>query len=663
MSAAARSPSPRSARPDLPRRPALALVLALALVFAPYATRVPVWLTLVLLALLGWRVWHERRGGPLPPRWLLLLLLLPTGAGINAEFGTLLGRDGGGAVLLLLIALKLLESRTRRDALLLVLLGYFALAANFFFSQGLVMSLYVVAATVVLTAVLTLWTAPDRSNVVRPRAAVQNAARLLALAAPAALALFVLFPRPDRPLWTVPIGQGAAQTGLGDDMSPGSISNLAQSDRVAFRAEFQGAPPDPRLLYWRGPVLDVFDGRTWRQGFFDARPPFVEPRGQVWRYSITMEPTDRFWILALEVPNAWGPDARITSRFQLVNRTPIVDRTRFDLTSAPDSIVGRRDYPERVQRALALPPGGNPRARELAGSWADLPPAQRVERALAFLRGGGFEYTLRPPLLPADDAVDGFLFGTRRGFCEHFAGAFAFLMRAAGVPARVVTGYQGGQLNPTGGYLIVRQLNAHAWVEVWLEGEGWRRVDPTAAAAPGRLTGRLDAALSDPEALPALGRASGGLLSQLQLRLDAVENRWNSLVVGYGGEQQRGFLARLGVGEVGGGRYLLLTALVLLVVSLPVVVWRRVRLLPADPVARAYVEFTRRLAAVGVERRPAEGPTSLARRVAELRPDLAPEVEALGEEYATLRYGPPASAARRHAFERRVRRFRPGRPR
>lgn len=656
------APPPTTAPADLPRGPALVLVVVLALVFAPYAARVPGWLTLVLAALLAWRIAHERRGVPLPPRWLLLAMLLPVGAGINAEFGTLLGRDGGGAVLLLLIALKLLESRTRRDALLLVLLGYFALAANFFFSQGFVMSLYVVAVTLALTATLTLW-APGRPATLPPRVALSNAARLLALATPAALALFVLFPRPDQPLWTIPISQGGAQTGLSDDMSPGSISGIAQSDAVAFRVEFEGAPPAPNLLYWRGPVFEAFDGNTWRQGPFDLRPFSLAARGPAWRYTLTMEPTDRFWVLGLEVPTSSASDLRMTSRFQLVGRRPITERRRYSLVSSPDAVLGLNELPDRLQRALALPEGGNARARELAEGWTALSPERRVERALDFLRTGGFRYTLQPPLLSPQDNVDGFLFGTRQGFCEHFAGAFAFLMRAAGVPARVVAGYQGGQLNPAGGYLIVRQLNAHAWVEVWLEGQGWRRVDPTAAAAPNRLSSGLEAALSDPGALPALGRASGSLLRALQLRVDALENRWNSLVVGYAGEQQRGFLARLGVGEVGGGRYLLLTTLVLLVVSLPVLVWRRVRLLPADPVARAYVEFTRRLAAAGVARRPAEGPTALARRAAALRPDLAREVEEIGEEYATLRYGPPASAARRRAFERRVRRFRPARRR
>nr|WP_265584069.1 DUF3488 and transglutaminase-like domain-containing protein [Chitinimonas koreensis] len=286
------------------------------------------------------------------------------------------------------------------------------------------------------------------------------------------------------PLWRLPQDRAAARSGLADSMSPGSFSNMSKNDEVAFRVEFDGDRPEQSLLYWRGPVFDDYDGVSWTQAPPGGGPsPRVERAGggASVRYSIMLEPHQRPWLLALDLPLALPPETRLTERLQLIGRRVVDKRLRLELESTTAYRAARQEEPERLERALALPDGFNPRARAVAERWRTLAPAARIDEALRFFGRQGLQYTLAPPLY-GRDAVDDFVFDGRQGFCEHFAGAFVFMLRAAGLPARVVGGYQGGEDN--GGYLIVRQADAHAWAEVWLEGEGWRRVDPTFAVAP-----------------------------------------------------------------------------------------------------------------------------------------------------------------------------------
>ena len=647
----------RPARPALPLEPLLALVAATALVFAPYVTRVPVWLTLLLGVLLAWRFVLARRGARSAPPVLLLAVLVPVVAGLIGTYGTLLGRDGGTALLLVLIALKLHETHARRDALLVVLLGFFTLTANFFFTQGFLMTLYVLAGAVILTGVAILWQRPGAA----PRASARRAAVMLAQAAPLALALFLLFPRPASPLWTMPVSGKAGQTGLADEVSPGSFTRVAQSDAVAFRVDFQSAPPPQAELYWRGPVFEVYDGRAWRQALPDPRAPLIEARGSLVRYAVTLEPHERRWLLALDAPGTIPGDAAVTAQLQVVSSRRVTARRRYELASLTSFYAGRREYPERLRLGLQLPAGGNPRARALAASWATLAPAERVRAGMTFLEQGGFRYTLSPPALQEPDFVDAFLFGTRQGFCEHFAGSFAFLMRAAGVPARVVGGYQGGQANPVGGYWIVRQADAHAWVEVWLDGEGWRRVDPTAAAAPSRVTLGPGASVTDPASLPPLARSDGTWWNVARFRVDAMERSWNDLVVGYDGSRQEAFLARFGVSGVGSSAYVLLLLVTLGIVTVPVawLLLARTRAVPGDEVQAAYVAFTARLARVGVRRGAAEGAADFAERVARVRPQDAEAVRGITAAYQALRYGRARHPDAVRELWRRVRAFRP----
>ncbi|GGJ71432.1 transglutaminase TgpA family protein [Deinococcus aquiradiocola] len=653
LSLRARTPAPEG---PLPTAPLLATLLTLALTMLPYWPHQPLWLNALLLVLLGARAALAVRGGKAPPAWTLIVVALLVGRALVGVYTTLAGRDGGTAMLLLLVALKTLETSRRRDALLLVLLGYFTTACVFFFDQNVSVAVYTLLCAAALTACLTLWARPGGPPAtVRPGRALRRSALLLLQAAPLTVVLFVLFPRPDGPLWQMPVtSKSGSRTGLGDSVEPGTVSSLAQDNSVAFRATFQGRVPPVQDRYWRGPVLEGYDGRRWslrpaRFGF-----PRAQGDGPVYTYRLTLEPSNQPWALALDVPANVPAGLNITGNLQLVVPGGVNTRRQIDLQAVTRFTYGQDASREQLDLNLVVPQIGNPRARTLARSWANLPPAQRVQAAYRFFQQDRLQYTLSPPLLTSADPVDELLYSTRQGFCEHFASSFAFLMRVSGVPARLVTGYLGGTENAgTGGrpYLIVRQADAHAWVEVWLAGQGWVRVDPTAAVSPARLQGGLAAALPD----AAGGLESGrGVLPGLRLRLDALQNAWNEWVIGYDATRQQSLLTRLGLGAVGGARYAVMLVLLLVLAVLPVL-WVRSRR-HGDPLLLAYRDLGARLR---LPHDPAETPLEYQRRAERQYPHRSDDLNDVTQTYLKLRYGPmPVTPAQLREFRARVRRVR-----
>ncbi|KEF33414.1 transglutaminase [Deinococcus sp. RL] len=637
--------APRRPRPaPLPGAPLRFALLALAFALAPAALRQPAWLTGLETGLLGYAALRTRRPHlPAPPSWMLGLLAGLGFVALNATYGTLLGREAGTALLGLLVTLKAAETRTRRDARLLALLGVFVLLTHLFFGQGPLAAAHVALGLVGLLAALGRWNGPD----VGGRGALGGAARLAALGTPLMLALFLLFPRPDGPLWHLPVQ--AAQTGLANEITAGEYSELAQSRAVAFRAEFAGPLPPPEERYWRGPVYERYDGVRWEQVRERFGSPTLEFYGPALAYRLTLEPGNPPWIPVLDTPTTLPPGAFLTTAFQAVSFSVGASRTRHDVQGRA-ARLGVREAPERLSLNLGLPPQESPRARALAASWAALPAPERVEAALAWLRDGEFRYTLTPSALPGRDRVDAFLFGSRAGFCEHYASAFTFLMRAAGVPARVVGGYLGGERNPDGGYLIVRQQDAHAWAEVWLEGQGWVRVDPTAAVAPGRVTAGLPTALSRPEASTPPPPAP---LEQAALRFDAWQTRWNSWVAGYDGPRQRDLLARLEAGVGGRPALLALGVAGALLAALPPLLVARRRSPAPDPAARLLDDLARRLR---LPRAPGETASAYAERAAAHSPAQAQTLRRAAEAYHRARYGGDGAAlAELRAAVRQVR--------
>jgi transglutaminase-like putative cysteine protease len=632
------------------------LLGSLLIVIAPHAARAPWWLTLLTLCLFGWRFYFALNRAPLPSRWLVLGVALVAMLGVWIEYRTIFGRQPGILLLMLFAGLKLLETRTHRDAAAAAFLGYFLIITNFLYAQTIPTAAAMALALFAITATLVGLSAPQRAA----RANLRTAALLLGHAAPAALALFLLFPRVQGPLWGLPQDAYAAMTGLSETMSPGTISGLAQSDAIAFRAEFEGEAPPQRLRYWRGPLMWDFDGRTWSIGA-TALAPFAAPSGGSarHRYSVVLEPHNHNWLFALETAASLPARARMTFDGQIIATSRVRTRLRYDMASvvAPDPVT--HEEPGTLRRALRLPAGYNPRSVAMAAAWREETSSDEalLQRAVAFLRSGGYTYTLEPPLL-GTHTVDEFLFDTKAGFCEHYASALAFLMRAAGVPARIVTGYQGGELNFIDRIITVRQSDAHAWAEVFLASRGWVRVDPTAAAVPRRVEDGLARAVPQAE-LGALMRPELEWLRGVRDRWDALAHKWNVWVLGYSPERQRDLLGSIGMRDADWRTLTAALFTILGVLTLALLGWSLRHLQRPDPVQKAWRAFCRKLAARGVERSPHEGPRDYAARAARALPAARRAILRIGALYIALRYGarparPDAARLKRMVRELRL---------
>ncbi len=629
------------------------LILSLIIVAAPHAVRAPLWLTGLVLAMYGWRVLLGLLQAPLPPRWLLLLVAAAAMAGIWAEYHMLFGRTPGIVLLALFSGLKLLEMRTHRDAVVVALLCFFLIITNFFYSQSILAALAMGVALLVIVTTMVGFSAPQRPS----RANLRTACLLLAHAVPTALVLFVLFPRVQGPLWGLPQDAYAGVTGLSDTMSPGTLARLALSDTIAFRAEFEGEPPPQRLRYWRGPVLWDFDGRTWRMGPTEI-VPFKAPTGgnARYRYSVVLEPHNRDWLFALESAASLPEHSRFTADGQIVARRAVRERRRYDLVSITDLAPDTREDPADLRRARRLPEGFNPRATALADEWrrGSSSDAQILARAVEWLRSSRIAYTLEPPFL-GRESVDEFLFDSKAGFCEHFSSAFVFLMRAAGVPARVVTGYQGGDLNPVDRIITVRQSDAHAWAEVYLRGRGWLRVDPTAAAVPSRIEAGLARAVPEEESLPLMMRPELKWLRSLRYDWEAITHKWNVWVLGYDPQRQRDLVAFVGMRDADWRSLTAALFTILGILMVLLVAWSLRRLTRPDPVQRAWHRFCQKLGARGLERAPCEGPRDFSERAARSLPRARGAIRRIGELYLALRYGAEAPPAKLDELRRLVR--------
>lgn len=631
-----------------------AAVLVAAL---PHFAHLPAWVAALLPATILMRVGLRRP----PGRWLLIPLVATVFVGILVQFRAISGPDAGGAFFTAMVALKFLESRTARDLGLIVCLAWFQAVAIFLYSESIGMAVYVLGSLALTTTTLITLAAPDGPPL-QQRLGVTG--KLFLQAIPIMLVLFVLFPRISGPLWSIHDAP-AARTGLSDSMAPGEVADLAMSPEVAFRVEFADTVPPGDRHYWRGPIFTDFDGRRWTEGDPPERPePELVTTGEPVEYTITLEAHEQRWLFALDMPvDPLPADTRLSSGRQLLTRDRVRSTRRFELRSVTDYRLEPELPAERRDATLALPASGAEQARELAAEWraeTDTD-AERVERALAWFRESDFEYTLSPQRLD-DDPVDEFLFDTRAGFCEHFASSFAVLMRAAGIPARIVTGYLGSEPGGPGGYFIVRQSSAHAWVEVWLEDAGWVRVDPTTTVAPDRIRLGLGGMESTRDLLPDISRRDDSVRRRIALMWDAVNHNWNRFVLGYGPDLQSRLLERLGLGDF--GRYALaalsMGVFALLLVAIGLLTLRARP--PRDPVLRHWRRVERRLAALGLERGPAEGVSAYAERVARARPDIAGAIRDLAGLYDRLRYQPDPDTGTLRALERASRAFRPAGP-
>ncbi len=642
-----RDPSNNLDTLPLNRSAVLWIILSQILIVIPHSTHLPNWafgLSLGLMILAGWLRWTDR---PLPPRGLLGVAAITGGIACFLYFGTLNGRDPGVTLLSMMLGLKLLEMRRLRDAMLVVFLGYFLIITQFLYSQHMLLILYLIMASLAVT--IGLISLNDVRDSLKLSSKAKLAASLLLQSLPFMLLLFILFPRIHGPLWGIPTQDGQARSGLSDSMEPGQFSNLIRSDEPAFRAVFDGAPPVEELRYWRGPVLWQFDGRRWT-----SRPPApleangIEGLGPIETYRLILEPSNKPWVLALDIPGAAPGELRMTGDFQLIAAQPIKEVTEFELSAYTKYRIGKELNQEERRLGLQLPQSTAPRARALARSWRDQSSnnVDIVNKALRYFRQQPFVYTLSPPLM-RQDPVDQFLFESQRGFCEHYAGSFVFLMRAAGVPARVVTGYLGGEYNPIAQYLLIRQSDAHAWAEVWLDGDGWVRVDPTAAVAPERVERGIGSSLSGSDQLPLLLRNRYGhsFINRARMMWDSVDYYWNYWVLAFGPERQQALMRELGLGNLN-WRGMIITLLVssgLIILIYTLVFVLRERRPILDPIKRQYVRFLKKLVRAGIMVNQSEGPSDLLKRLEKDYPDIAIEAREIIQRYIDLRYKKPAN--------------------
>lgn len=620
----------------------VAILCSVGMVMAPHVAHVPAWTSLFCASALLLRLLIAWRGKPLPAKWVLFLFAAIAIGGVLYSYRTLFGRDSAITLLLAMTVLKLLEMRASRDITVVVVLCYFLTITNFFYTQTMITALYSVAAIWVITA--TMVSTQHQAKPAGAKQVLLASGLLLLQAVPVMLVLFVMFPRIDGPLWGLPRIQHSGRSGLSDEMSPGTLTRLSRSDEIAFRASFEPPFPNAKQLYWRGPVLWDFDGRTWRAGQPVALSSLrYEAPGSPLRYSVTLEPHDKHWIFLVDLPSKLPQGAFLTRDYQTISFKPVRQRLRYDAESHPDYTVGMASLSSELRRSSTLPPSVAPRTRTMVSEWLGdgLAPRQIAERALALFQTQAFVYTLEPPALQ-NDPVDEFLFETRRGFCEHFASSFAVMMRAAGIPARIVTGYLGGEINPVDGYLVVRQSEAHAWTEVWLQGEGWVRFDPTAAVSPLRIESGLSGAVPANDAQPLLRRTRIEWIIELRHQWDAITNGWNQWVLGYTPERQHQFLSSLGMDNVSWQdmvvTLMFFTAAIILAIALGMLM--RLRHQVVDPVQALWNHYCRKMELNGISRRPSEGPMDFTARVVRQLPALRGPARKIRDLYIELRYGP-----------------------
>ncbi|MCB1844905.1 MAG: DUF3488 domain-containing transglutaminase family protein, partial [Halioglobus sp.] len=578
-----------------------------------------------------------------PGRWVKMAMTLSCFLGIYLSYGSFVALEPTVALLLAAFALKLVELVRRKDAYVLLFLGYFVCITEFLFSQDLLITLYSLLCVLLLTTALVALHQPGEQRF-RWRS-MRIAGVMLLQAMPLMVVLFFIFPRIG-PLWTVPIKSNVGVTGMSDFMRPGDIASLSQSDAVAFRVKFEGEIPPKSELYWRGLVLSRLDDDTWRTlGYFDmpaseVRPVAVKVRGEALDYSVIMEPSRQNWLYALRYARSSHSGVMQTADYRLYSPVPLESEFQYQARSWPDAPLETDISDWRRSTETRLPSGSNPRTRQLARAMRAQAgdDAAYAQALLDKFNRENYVYTLKPGTLPTDDAMDHFLFESRRGFCEHYAYAFAFMMRAAGVPARVVAGYQGGEVNPVNKTVIVHQFDAHAWVEIWLEGEGWRRIDPTAAVSPLRIELGLEEAMQtegsflEASPLSPLRYRGVPLVNLLRLRYDALTYRWQSWVTGFDNERQLSLLQDM-FGEISTRMFatVLLGSWELVLIPVSIALLRRRGGQALGPLEVNYRVFCERLAAVGVQRAPAEPPGAFSRRAMGELPEHAEELRRISD--------------------------------
>jgi protein-glutamine gamma-glutamyltransferase len=639
----------------------------------PHWASLPVWMPILLCTCIVWRFASRILRWPVPGRKLMWIVTIVAFGTVLVEYRTINGLGPGTALLVVMVSLKFLEARSQRDHMLLTVIAYFLVFASLLAGGGLLKGIYLIAFVWITT--LGLLQVGRQGPLLANVPTARLAGRLLAHSLPMMIALFLLFPRLPGPLWALPGDTSSGASGLSGSMSPGDITNLGLSDEIAFRVAFTGQPPAPSELYWRGPVLSRFDGRTWTRlnGMRGTIEGTVEYLGLKSEYRVMLDPGEQGWAFAIDMPESWASEdrrrpIRMGDDYQLriFPPGPGAARLSYSVTSYSRYRAVEPLTENEIRLFTQLPAGANPRTRELVDGFLkdDPSPQTIIDRALNVFRQPDFYYTLTPAPL-GENTADDFIFKTKEGFCEHYASAFAIMMRMAGLPTRVVTGYQGGELNSFGDYYIVRQSEAHAWTEVWTPEDGWVRVDPVSAVAPERIS--LGSTRTTFQERATIGSRITRIawLRQATLAWDAVNTFWNEWIIGYGPRLQRTLLQWLGFERPDRRDLVLLTAAAtgLLIAVLTLFSgWRMRRRTALDAAAQRYERFVRSLRRLDVEpMRPGETPSAYAKRASGARPADADSIGVITAAYLAARYDPDPAGTALSRLTELVRAFRPAR--
>jgi transglutaminase-like putative cysteine protease len=625
------------------------LLAGLVVVLLPHLDHLPLWTSLSCFSLLMWRLLYDMQRLPLPNRLVIFLLFALITLGVLSSYFTIVGREAGTALLISLICLKLFEVRSLRDISLIVQLAFFAIVVTFLFRQSIFVAVSMLVAVVLLVTALISFQhakAGQHRQASSEKAHLVLAAKMVLYAVPLAIIIFIFFPRTSTPLWGLPHDAFAAKTGLSDEMSPGKISDLVNSQEVAFRVQFPSRIPEPAQTYWRGPVFWAFDGQTWSAPAMERRAmkqiTLVHPSHPI-HYTITLEPNNNFWLFALDQPATIPDHAMLSTEMQLLARKPVNHLLRYAMTSYLDYYmpwVGGLVS----ERYLQVPADAAPRARQYIQTLKQQYPdkADIVKAVLNRFRNKQYYYTRQPPLL-SGDPTDAFLFDTKRGYCEHYASSFTVLMRLAGIPARVVTGYQGGEMNPLSNYMIVRQSDAHAWSEIYLKDQGWLRVDPTAVIPAGNIENTDDVDRFRTELIDTRNLAEQNWLMKsvkdAQYAWDMINNSWNQWVIGYSNQSQKSLFKAIGIPEITwrGLSYVLFATLGVFTLLIAASIFQAQRI-RKNAIEKIYQQFLRKLRALQIEKAPCEGAWNFSQRVARQFPQQATELMTIAGLYNQIRY-------------------------
>ena len=627
------------------------------------------WVPCLFLITLAMKFWMEPKGYRLRSTTWKLILAAVTLAAIFSSYGSLKGIEPGVSLLVVLMSLKILEAHTAREFQVMVMMAWVLCLCGFFLSQDFAIALCLLAAFALLLVALIQFHRGSSPGALWPPLGATG--KLLAQAAPLVVLLFLLFPRINTGFRFEILGAGSAASGFSDRLSPGSIASLANSSEIAFRGEFpDGKTRPPGPMYWRGLVMWHCEGMEWRAPYAPAsisHSARQSPSGKTMRQWITIAPHRAHWMFALDRPFQAPPGATLARGDYLWSVQSIRKARRYEVISSPE-VTGKELQPHERKEALELPASISPTVRELAQSWVaqNSNPRATVNNALQFFRTQGFRYSLSPGQYKKND-LDQFLFHRRVGFCEHYAASFATLMRLAGIPARVVVGYLGGEYNDLGRFFLVRQADTHAWCEVWLPDSGWTRVDPTSVVAPGRAGLDLNTFLARRIASGEMetGRSAfvtqltgSAIFTNLRLTWETLNYEWDTRILGFDANVQESLLASVGIANR--GPFLLITEILVVVAVLLVIYAGWMQLRTHSRVGRVkslYERFCRKAARLGVRRDPWEGPSDFSRRAALLLPDQSERIRQILNIYIALRYAPESAGGALDRFVKEVRAF------